>query len=209
MVAPFIRSTWLSAASIAAPKKDELQKLIPAFEWGLQAAIDATRWVAGFEFPDFERKYEMISVSHPDEYPMNEGRIVSTSGLAINVAEYESTFAEHHVSHSTALHSLKTSDRASYHVGPLARVNLNREKLCDTARRVADDVGFSSPCFNPFKAIIARGLEVIHAFDEALTILREYKPFKPSRIPYTHRNGEGCRSNRSSSRPDLPSLQGG
>ena len=175
-----------------APKKDELRKLIPGFEWGLQAAIDATHWVAGFDFPDFERNYDMISVCHPDEYPMNEGRVGSTSGLSIEVSEYETTFAEQHVAHSTALHSLKTADQTSYHVGPLARVNLNREKLCDTARRVADEVGFGSPCLNPFKAIIARGLEVIHAFDEALSILREYQSFSPSRIAYTHRSGEGC-----------------
>jgi len=174
-----------------APKKEELRKLIPAFEWGLQAAIDATRWVAGFDFPDFDRNYEMISVCHPDEYPMNQGRIVPTSGLSIDVSEYEQMFAEYHVAHSTALHSHRTSDHSSYHVGPLARVNLNREKLCENARRVADDIGFTTPCFNPFKAIIARSLEVIHAFDEALTILREYKPFKPSRIPYQHRAGEG------------------
>jgi coenzyme F420-reducing hydrogenase alpha subunit len=175
-----------------APKKEELQKLIPSFEWGLQAAIEATRWVAGFEFPDFERPYEMISVSHPDEYPMNEGRIVSSSGLTIDVAQYEQTFAEHHVAHSTALHSLKVTDRSSYHVGPLARINLNRERLCETALRVADEIGFHRPCLNPFKAIIARGLEVIHAFDEALSILRDYQSFKPSRIPYEYRAGEGC-----------------
>jgi sulfhydrogenase subunit alpha len=175
-----------------APKREELQKLIPSFEWGLQAAIEATRWVAGFEFPDFERRYEMISVSHPDEYPMNEGRIVSSSGLTIDVAQYEQTFAEHHVAHSTALHSLKVADRSSYHVGPLARINLNRERLCETALRVADEIGFTTPCLNPFKAIIARGLEVIHAFDEALSILRDYQNFKPSRIPYEYRAGEGC-----------------
>ncbi len=57
---------------------------------------------------------------------------------------------------------------------------------------MADEIGFTGPCFNPFKAIIARGLEVIHAFDEALSILRDYKPFKPSRIAYEHRSGEGC-----------------
>lgn len=175
-----------------APKREELQKLIPSFEWGLQAAIEATRWVAGFEFPDFERPYEMISVSHPDEYPMNEGRIVSSSGLTIDVAQYEQTFAEHHVAHSTALHSLKVTDRSSYHVGPLARINLNRESLCETALRVADEIGFHTPCLNPFKAIIARGLEVIHAFDEALSILRDYQSFKPSRISYEYRAGEGC-----------------
>ena len=175
-----------------APKKDELQKLIPHFEWGLQAAVDATRWVAGFDFPEFHRPYEMVSLTHPDEYPMNEGRVVSTSGLSIDVADYEKTFAEHHVAHSTALHSLKTADRSSYHVGPLARVNLNRDRLCETAQRVADEIGFDSPCMNPFQAIIARGLEIIHAFDEALSILRDYRPFRPSRIKYEHRAGEGC-----------------
>jgi len=175
-----------------APKKDELQKLIPAFEWGLEAAIEATRWVAGFEFPDFERTYDMVALSHPDEYPMNEGDVTSTSGLRIPVTEYEQYFAEHHVPHSTALHSLKTSNQASYHVGPLARVNLNRHLLCESARRVADDVGFVTPCWNPFKAIIARGLELIHAFDEALAILRDYRSFKPARIEYEHRSGEGC-----------------
>ena len=50
-----------------APSRQRLQKLIPDFEWGLQAAIEATRWVAGFEFPEFQQDYEMISLSHPDE----------------------------------------------------------------------------------------------------------------------------------------------
>ncbi|HQX50983.1 MAG TPA: Ni/Fe hydrogenase subunit alpha [Planctomycetaceae bacterium] len=175
-----------------APKREELQKLIPAFEWGLQAAIETTRWVAGFDFPDFKRPYEMVALSHSYEYAMNEGRIVSTSGLSIDVADYEAIFAEHHVAHSTALHSLKTVDKTSYHVGPLARVNLNRERLCETAQRVADEIRFETPCMNPFKAIIARGLEVIHAFDEALSILRDYRPFKPCRIEYEYRHGEGC-----------------
>ena len=174
-----------------APRKDELQKLIPHFEWGLQAAIDATYWVAGFDFPDFSRDWEMVSLQHPDEYPMNEGRIVSSSGLSIDVSDYEATFAEHHLAHSTALHSLKTSDQSSYHVGPLARVNLNREQLCDAAKKVADDLGLASACTNPFQAIIARGLEVIHAFDEALAILRDYRPLKPARIDYQYRQGEG------------------
>lgn len=175
-----------------APKKAELQRLIPHFEWGLQAAVEATRWVASFEFPDFERPYEMISLSHPDEYPMNEGRIISTSGASIPVSQYETEFAEHHVAHSTALHSLRTSDQSSYHVGPLARVNLNRDRLSETARRVADEIGFVTPCLNPFRAIIARGLEVIHAFEEALSVLRDYRPPRPSRIQYDYRDGEGC-----------------
>lgn len=174
------------------PGKDDLQRLIPGFEWGLQAAIDATRWVASFGFPTFERDYEMVSLSHPDEYPMNEGRIVSSSGLSIEVSEYEHHFAEHHIAHSTALHSLKTSDGSSYHVGPLARINLNRDRLCEEARRLADEIDFETPCKNPFRAIIARGLEMVHAFAEALSILRNYRPSHQSRVPYAYQSGEGC-----------------
>jgi AmiR/NasT family two-component response regulator len=51
--------------------------------------------VAGFDFPNSERRYEMVSLSHPDEYATNEGRIVSTSGFSIDVNEYERTFEEH------------------------------------------------------------------------------------------------------------------
>ena len=175
-----------------APKKDELQRLIPAFEWGLTAAIEATRWFATFDFPDFERQWNMVALQHPDEYPMNEGRVVSSAGLSVDVSEYEQHFAEHHVAHSTALHSLNTRDQSSYHVGPLARVNLSFAQLSESARRVADEIGFAPPCLNPFKAILARGLELIHAFEEGLTLLKTYRPPKPARIVYEHRNGEGC-----------------
>jgi coenzyme F420-reducing hydrogenase alpha subunit len=175
-----------------APKRTELQRLIPDFEWCLQAAIDATKWVASFDFPDFECDYDMVALRHPDEYPMNEGQIVSTSGLDIDAHQFEQQFDEYHVRHSTALQSQKTRHKTSYHVGPLARVNLNRDRLSATTRRVADEIGFEHPCRNPFRAIVARGLEVIHACDEALDILRQYKQFKPSHVEYNYLAGTGC-----------------
>ena len=175
-----------------APKRDELQKLIPAFEWGVQAAIEATRWVAQFDFPEFECDYNMVALSHPDEYPMNEGQVTSSDGLSVAANEYESEFAEQHVEHSTALQSVRIVNQSSYHVGPLARVQLNRDRLSPMSRRVADEVGFADVCRNPFQAIIARGLEMIHAYEEALQILREYRPFRPSRIRYDYQAGSGC-----------------
>lgn len=175
-----------------APKRPDLARLIPDFEWGLEAAVDATRWVASFDFPDFERDYQMVALSHPDEYPMNEGRIVSTDGLSLDVGEFEQEFAEQQVEHSTALQSRRTSNQSNYHVGPLARVNLNFDRLSPRARRVAEEIGWTLPCQNPFQAIIARGLEVIHAYEEALDILRDYRPMQPPRIPYDYAAGENC-----------------
>lgn len=175
-----------------APSLDGLRKLIPRFEWGVQAAAEATRWVASFPFPEFSRAYEMVSLLHPAEYPMNEGDVASTSGSRISVQDYEREYAEHHVAHSTALHSLRTADHSCYYVGPLARVNLNRVRLSPTAQKVADEIGFETPCQNPFKAIVARGLELIHAFEEGLEILKRCPHPKPSRIPCEYQAGEGC-----------------
>ncbi len=180
-----------------APKRDELQRLIPDFECGLDAAIAATKWVATLDFPDFTRDYDLVALSHPDEYAMNEGQVASTSGLSIPVADYEREFEERHIKHSTALHSVRLNSHnggqpSSYHVGPLARVALNFDRLSESARRTADEIGCDASCRNPFQAIIARGLEVIHAYEEALAILRDYRPFQPQRMDYDYKTGEGC-----------------
>ena len=102
------------------------------------------------------------------------------------MTEYEHEFAEQQVPHSTALQAVRTSTNTPYLVGPLARVNLNLERLSPTARRVADELGVTWPCHNIFQSIIARGLELIHAFEEALQIIKAYCPEGMSRVSYEH-----------------------
>ncbi|MBX3444573.1 MAG: Ni/Fe hydrogenase subunit alpha [Planctomyces sp.] len=175
-----------------APKLEQFAELVPDFEWGLEAAIEATRWAAGFTFPEFTQNYELVSLSHPDEYPMNEGRIVSSRGLSIEVDDYDREFAEVHAAHSTALQSERLPARTPYLVGPLARVGLNLDRLSPKARRLADEVGIEWPSQNMFHSIVARGLELTHAFEEALEILRAASQARPSRVPLVDRDGEGC-----------------
>lgn len=175
-----------------APRRSELTPLLDDLRKGLDAAIDVTRWVAGFDFPDFEREYEMVALHHPDEYPMNEGRIVSTGGLDIAASQFEAYFDERQVSHSTALHCVRLPQETAYHVGPLARFNLNRENLSETATQLAADIRFTAPINNPYKSVIARGLEVVHAFEEALEIIGSYNGCSPGRVEYQPRAGEGA-----------------
>jgi sulfhydrogenase subunit alpha len=174
-----------------APRRTELTALVDDFKWGLDAAIATTRWVADFEFPDFSRPYEMVALQHEEEYPMNEGRIASTAGLSIEPSEYETHFEERQVGHSTALHSVRLPNCKPYLVGPLARLNLNRERLSTTAGQLAADVGIEWPCFNPYQSIVARALEVVHAYEEALQIISDYQPFSPAKIHYEPHLGEG------------------
>jgi len=175
-----------------APRRDELQRLIPDFEWCLEAAVETARWVSAFEFPSFDRDYQLVSLCHSDKYPMNEGDLATSTGDAIPVADYESEFEERQIQHSTALHSLRRGSGDAYLVGPLARVGLNLDQLSPTARSLADQVGIEWPSVNPFHSIIARSLELIHAYEEALSILRNYRPPRPERIEYTFRMSAGC-----------------
>ena len=121
------------------PTKADLRALVDDLAWARDTSIAAARIVAGFEFPEFEQDYEFVSLSHPDEYPLTEGRLVSNKGLDIEVSEYESQFMEQHVKHSNALHC-RLRERASYLVGPMARFNLNFGKLPEAAQQVAAEM---------------------------------------------------------------------
>ncbi len=163
-----------------APSKQELGQLSEKLKWGRDAALETVRWTGQLPFPDFEQDYEFVALQHPTEYPFNEGRLVSNRGLAIAVQEYENHFSEEHISYSNALHSV-LNERGSYFVGPLARYNLNFDRLSPLAQEAARDARLGPECRNPFQSIIVRSVEVVYAFDEALRIIEEYEiPDQPA-----------------------------
>lgn len=177
-----------------APETAELKGLLDALKTSRDDAVETAKWVSSFHFPEFSRDYELVSLRHENEYPMYEGRVVSNKGIDIAVADYEKHFEELHVRHSTALHS-RVIARGDYLVGPLARINLNFDKLSPLAKQVAADIKFAPPCLNPFQSIIARSLEVIHAFDEAIRIIEGYKQFAKPFVDYKitqEVTGHGC-----------------
>ncbi len=157
------------------PTRAELAPLAEQLKWGREAALETVRWAATLPFPSFERDYTFVSLRHPDEYPMNEGRLVSNRGLDIAVREYERRFSEQQVPYSNALHSL-LDGRQSYFVGPMARYALNFDRLSPLAQEAAREAELGPVCRNPFQSIVVRSVEVLYAFDEALRILDQYEP---------------------------------
>lgn len=156
------------------PTKQELAPVAERLKWAREAALETVRWVGTFAFPDFTRDYEFVALRHPTEYPMNEGRLVSNKGLDIDIHAYDEHFVEEHVPYSTALHSvLKT--RGAYFTGPLARYNLNFERLSSLAQEAARAAGLTATCHNPFQSIIVRSVEILHACDEALRLIDAYE----------------------------------
>lgn len=175
------------------PTKQELRPLAEKLKWARDAAYETVLWVAKFPFPDFEQDYEFVALRHPTEYPFNEGRLVSNKGLDIAIGDYDDHFVEEHVPHSTALHSLLKA-RGNYFVGPLARYNLNFDKLSPLAQKAAREAGLEPVCRNPFQSIIVRSVETLYACDEALRIIGQYEmPEKPYlEVPPRAAVGYGC-----------------
>jgi sulfhydrogenase subunit alpha len=160
------------------PSRTELVPVAEKLKHARDRAVETLRWTAGFPFPELVRDYEFVALRHPDEYPMSSGRIVSSAGLDIAAADYETEFIERQVPYSTALHSV-LKERGAYLVGPMARYALNRDRLPADIRALADEVGLEPMCRNPFRSILVRGVEVVYACDEALRLIAGYQP--PSR----------------------------
>jgi coenzyme F420-reducing hydrogenase alpha subunit len=172
------------------PTEGELHTLVEDLKWALDASLKTARVVAGFDFPDFEQDYTFVSLCHPEEYPFNEGRLVSNKGLDMDVAEYEDHFVEQHVKHSNALQSLLRS-HGSYMVGPLARFNLNFSRLPEVAQQAARECSLSVPCRNPFRSIVVRAIEIVFACWEALRIIDMYERSAQPRVDVAVHAGVG------------------
>ncbi len=156
------------------PVRRDLDPLAEELKWAREAALETVRWVATLSFPEFERDYEFVALSHPGQYPLNEGRLVSSRGLDIEPAQYETHFVEEHVPHSNALHSVHRQ-RGAYFVGPLARYSLNFDRLSPLAREAAAAAGLQPVCRNPFQSIVVRAVEMLYACDEALGLIGSYE----------------------------------
>jgi coenzyme F420-reducing hydrogenase alpha subunit len=172
------------------PARRELGPIAERLKRALELSLDAVTFAARLDFPGFEQDYEFVALRHPDEYPLNEGRVASTHGLDVPVSAYEDHFMEEHVPHANALHSVHKGHGA-YHVGPLARYALNYERLPEIARDAARAAGLGPVCRNPFKSIVVRAVELVFACHEALRLIEAYEPPDAPAVEVVPRVGTG------------------
>jgi coenzyme F420-reducing hydrogenase alpha subunit len=163
------------------PPKAQLEALVPDLEWALDASVETVRIAAGLDFPELEQDVEFVALDAGGEYPIDHGeRIISTRGLDFPIPEFYDHIVEEHVEHSNALHA-RLRARGSYLVGPCARYALHRELLSPRALAAADEVGLEPVVVNPFRSIVVRAVELVHACDEALRLIAAYdEPAVPS-----------------------------
>lgn len=173
-----------------APSLAEVDAMLDRLRAALPDAESLIAWAASLPMPDDPQDFVSVSMRHPTDYPMAEGRIVADDGLDIAVADYASRFAEEHRAQSTALFSLL--DGRPYLVGPLPRLNLNLDRLPASSRALLDATGVRFPSDNMFHSLLARAVEIHVALVEAIRLLDDYRlPDSPYAEPSV-RAGSGC-----------------
>lgn len=153
---------------------DAVKSEIPGL---LEEVESLIQWIARLELPDDEQDFVSVALRHEAEYPMNQGRIVSSAGLDLAIEEYQNYFTETQVPHSTAFHSHLQGE--PYLVGPLARLNLNHDRLPQGLRDIITTSEITFPSQNMFHSMLARAVEIYYALYEAKRIIEDLSISEP------------------------------
>ena len=172
------------------PEGESIRSLLPELKWGLESALNAVSWSVTLPFPELKVDYEFVALHHDSEYGIMHGDIWSSRGTRIPVSEYETHYIEEHVRRSNALHG-HTVDGGTYLVGPLARLNLNQAQLFPEAKGSLRENKIKLPILNPYKGLIARAVELVHFFEEAIALVNAYNPSGPAHVDLKVKACEG------------------
>lgn len=175
------------------PTKKELLRLVPEIEEGYGLALEGIAWASSLPFTERRTvsSAECVSLRARDEYPVNEGIVVSSTGLELPAGTFLESIREYQVDYSTSLHAgiVRSMEISPYLVGPVARVNLNSERLPPEIMKTMRGVGIALPFTDPGAGIIARSVEIAYAFHEALQIIRDYEEPENPKVKYETRAG--------------------
>jgi coenzyme F420-reducing hydrogenase alpha subunit len=157
-------------------RRSEIVALRETLTTALETALETVDLVAGLDTPEFVRDGRLVALRHPAEYPMNEGRIVSSDGLDLAPTDWRSEFSEGQVAWSHALQA-RGGDGRPYLLGPIARIALASAQLHPTAAAALRGTGLAGEiAANPYRSIVARAVELVDATAEALDIVEGYAP---------------------------------
>ena len=160
-----------------APRAQELDELRSPLETAITEAEATVKWAASLDTPPSDREPRLVSLRHPGEYPMSDGRIVSSDGIDLSPDDWGSAFHEVQVPWSHALQA-SAADGVPYLLGPTARVALAADQLHPRAAAALKATRISPEALrrNVFHSIVARAVELLHALAEAADIVASYAP---------------------------------
>jgi len=175
-----------------APPVNEIARMRERLTAALPESEALVRWTSQIGMPEDRQDFISVALRNDREYPIHQGQIASNDGLAIDPEQFEHHFTEYQLAHSTALFS-RYKDGA-YLVGPLARLNLNHDRLPAPLAQMLQNSGIRLPSANMFHSMFARAIEVHYAIGEAARLLEHYAVPRAPAVVVTPRAavGYGC-----------------
>ena len=182
--APFTRSTSGSAA-YRGPTRDE-----PDAARTLSGARDRRDGPLGLGVlvPSFERDYGFVSLRHPTDYPITEGRS-SRATASTSRSPSTTNTSWRSTSRTSGAPLVAAVDREPLPRRPARPLQPERGPSAPARRRAAEDAGIGDGCRNPFRSIVVRAVELVHACDEAIDIIDSYEPPDPPAVAGPPRAG--------------------
>ncbi|MFD9123350.1 Ni/Fe hydrogenase subunit alpha [Kitasatospora sp. NPDC059571] len=184
------------------PSRTELAPLADRLRRARDDALEAVRWVAALDFPAASFDGEFLALHDPGSYAIDSGSpaVLSAGGgpdrvRGFPVDAFDRHVVEEQVPYSTALQS--RLDGRPHLTGSLARYALNGRWLHPVAAGAARAAGLGDPaageaCRNPYRSIVVRAVEVVHALEEALGIIEDYLPPPRPHVDVPAREAVGC-----------------
>ncbi len=155
-----------------APAPARVRELRERLAAAIPEAEALVRWAAAIPMPADDQDFVSVAMRHPVDYAIERGDLAASDGLLVDAEAFDEHFAERHEPHSTALFSAYRGQ--PYLVGPLARLNLNRDRLPHDLQALLAEVGFALPSRNVFHSLLARAVETLQAIREAHRLLADY-----------------------------------
>jgi coenzyme F420-reducing hydrogenase alpha subunit len=177
------------AALPEAAALQELRRRLVAALPDLEETVDL---FSSFPVPDFARGTEYVCLDGDGGYPADGATLCSSDGPRVPVAAYATAIREYLTPHSTA--KFARWSRPSYTVGPLARLKNAFAQLSPMARQVAGALGLDAGAVNPYLALMARLVEVVHGVEEAIHLIDAIllAGLRPEPLPEAAGGGAGA-----------------
>ncbi|MCL5986152.1 MAG: nickel-dependent hydrogenase large subunit [Actinobacteria bacterium] len=163
------------------PDADHLKSFINKLENIKPDVEKMVMLISKLDYPSFHRQSEYVCVDNDTEYAINNGRIISSNGMNIDIGEYNEYFQETQVEYAMAKKT-NIKQRSSFISGALARLNLKFDELNPETKALAEEIELNIPDYNPFHNNIAQALETHHFVEECIKLLKEIELKQEDRV---------------------------
>ncbi len=174
------------------PDRARLARLRLRLENAVAAAHETVHWVSGFDFPDSVLDVPLLALDDPVSGPSGHGRsrypldggvgVLATSGLGFPLADFESFISRPRATTAQPTRAALRGVKAVL-TGPLARHALCAQALHPGAQKAAHDALLVRSERNPYRSVLIRAVELVHALEEAAELIDRYEPPPPPSKP--------------------------